>query len=160
MVNKQVLFFGLFAQALDEEHYPDTPAGSKRPIETSIMRQGPSATRPCAHEVPGFGVGAFGEPPAGCYELFNLAARVQAASYVACYGNKTPKEAFDAQRSRIRRLWGLTAQVEGLRLIKKRRTKSTSPGDSESPVKGFLVKSRVILRNTWNKCQAGGMRPL
>ena len=92
------------AQALDEEYYPDTPTGSKLPIEIFIMRHGPSATHLRAHEVAGFGVGAFGEISAECSELCNLAARVQVASYVAYYGDKTPKESFDAQRPRIRRL--------------------------------------------------------
>ena len=96
---------------------PDTPTGSKGPIETFTMRHGPSATYPRAHEVSGLGVGAFGELPAGCSERFNLAARVQAASYVAYYGDKTPKESFDAQSPRIRRLWVLTTPVGGARLI-------------------------------------------
>ena len=50
-----------------------------------------------------------GQPSGIAPELFNIAARVQAASYVAYYCDKTPKEAFDAQRPRIRRLWGLTS---------------------------------------------------
>ena len=33
------------AQTLDKEYYPDSPAGSKGPIETFILRHGPSATR-------------------------------------------------------------------------------------------------------------------
>ena len=45
------------AHAPHEEYYPDTPAGSKGPIEAFIMRHGPSATHPRAHEVAGFGVG-------------------------------------------------------------------------------------------------------
>ena len=94
------------AQALDKERNPNTPACSKGPVESFIMRHGPSATHPRAHEAAGLGVGAFGELSAGCSELCNLAARVQAASYVAYYGVKTPREAFDAQRPRIRRLWG------------------------------------------------------
>jgi hypothetical protein len=57
------------AQALDEEYYPDTPTGSKGPIETFIMRHGPSATHPRAHGVAGFDVGAFGELSAGCSGL-------------------------------------------------------------------------------------------
>ena len=44
---------------------------------------------------------AFGELSAECSELCNLVARVEAASYVAYYGDKTPKEAFDAQRPQI-----------------------------------------------------------
>ena len=91
------------AQALDEEYYPDTPTDSMGPIETFIMRHGPSAIHPRARE---FGVGAFGGLSGRCSEPCNLAARVQAASYVAYYGDKAPKEAFDAQRPRIRRLWG------------------------------------------------------
>ena len=39
------------AQALDEEYYPDTPTGSKGPIETIIIRHGPSAAHPRAHEL-------------------------------------------------------------------------------------------------------------
>jgi hypothetical protein len=68
------------AQALDEEYYPDTPTGSKGPIETFIMRHGPSSTHPRAHEVAGFGVGAFGELSAECSELYNLVARFQGVS--------------------------------------------------------------------------------
>ena len=64
------------AQALGEEYHPGTPAVPKGPIETFTMRHGPSATHPLAHEVAGFGVGAFGEPSAGCSELYNLVARV------------------------------------------------------------------------------------
>ena len=71
------------------------------PIETPIIRHGPSATHPRAHGFAGLGVGAFGELPAGCSELCKLAARVQAAFYVAYYGDKTPKKAFDARRPRI-----------------------------------------------------------
>ena len=54
---------------------------------------------------------------------------------MAHYGDKIPKGAFDAQRPRIRRLWGLTAQVGGSRLIIGRCTKFISWGDSESQVK-------------------------
>ena len=77
----------------------------------------------------------------GAPDFFNPAARVQAASYVVYYGygDKTPKEAFDAQRLRIRRLWGLTTQVGGARLIIEWGTKSISSGDSESPVANFEV---------------------
>ena len=64
------------AQALGEEYYPDTPAGPKGPIETFIMRHGPSATQPRAHGVAGFVVGAFGGLPAEYPELLNLAAWV------------------------------------------------------------------------------------
>lgn len=64
------------AQTLNKEYYPDTPAGSKRPIETFILRHEPSAAHPRAHEVTGFGVGAFGELSAECSELYNLVARV------------------------------------------------------------------------------------
>ena len=116
------------AQALDGEYNPGTPKGSKGPIETISMRHGPSATHPRAHEVPGFGAGTFVELSAGCSELCNLAARVQAASYVAYYGDKTSKGAFDAQRPRIRRLWGLTTQVGGARLIIERCTKFVDRG--------------------------------
>ena len=83
-------------KALDWGYYPDTPTGSKGPIKTFIMRHGPSATHPHAREVAGFGVGAFGELSAGRSELRNLAARVQAAPYVANNGFKSPKEAFGA----------------------------------------------------------------
>ena len=107
--------------------------------ETTIMRHGPSATHPRAPGVTGFGVGDFGELSAGCFELSILVARVQAASYVACYGDKTPKIALDAQRPRIRRLWGLTTQVGGARLIIERCTEFVSSGDSESPVTDFEV---------------------
>ena len=89
-----------------EKNYPGTSAGSKGPIETSILRHGPSATHPRAHEVAGFGVGAFGVLSAGCSELCNLAARVQAVSYMAYYDDKTPKEAFDAQRPTNPTLFG------------------------------------------------------
>ena len=75
--------YTMAAQALDEECYLDTPTGSKGPIETFNMRRGPSAAHPRAREVSGFCVGAFGGLSAGCSELRNLAARVQAASYVA-----------------------------------------------------------------------------
>ena len=68
---------------LTGKYYPDTPTGSKGPIETFIMRHGLSATNPRAHDVAGFGVRAFGELSAGCSELQNLIARVQATSYVA-----------------------------------------------------------------------------
>ena len=61
------------------------------------------------------------------------------ASYVACYGDKTPKGALDAQRPRIRRLWGLTTQVKSAQLIIERCTKFVSLGDSESPVTDFEV---------------------
>ena len=64
------------SQALDEKYYPGTPAGSKGPVETPTMRHGPSATHPRAHEVAGFGVGAFGELSAGCSKLCNLVSRV------------------------------------------------------------------------------------
>ena len=37
--------------------------------------------------VSGFGIGAFGGLSAGCSKLRNLVARVQATSYVACYGS-------------------------------------------------------------------------
>ena len=53
---------------------------------------------------------------------------------MAYYGDKTPKLAFDAQRSRIRRSWGFTAQVGCARLITVRCTMYISMGDSESPV--------------------------
>ena len=122
------------AQILDKEYYPDTPPGSMGPVETFILRHGPSATHPRAHEVTGFGVGAFGELSAECSELCNLVARVQAVSYMAYYDDKTPKEAFDAQRPQIRRFWGLTTQVGWARLIIERCTKFISSGDSESPV--------------------------
>ena len=89
---------------------------------------------PRAHGVAGFGVFAFGELSTECPELCNFVARVQAASYVAYYGDKTPKEAIDAQRPRIRCLWGLTTQVGGARLIIERCIEFISPGDSESPV--------------------------
>ena len=56
-----------------------------------------------------------------------------------CYGDKTPKEALDAQRPRIRRLWGLTTQVGSARLIIERCTKFISSGDSESPVTDYEV---------------------
>ena len=127
------------AQALDEEYYPGTPAGSKRPIEAIIMRHRPSATHSRAQKVAGFGVGAFGELSAGCSGLYNLVARVQAASYVAYNGDRTSKGAFDAQRPRIRLLWGLTTQVGGARLIIERCTKFIFSGDSESPVTDFVV---------------------
>ena len=104
------------------------------PVETFILRHGPSATHPRAHEVTGFGVGAFGELSAECSELCNLVARVQAVSYMAYYDDKTPKEAFDAQRPQIRRFWGLTTQVGWARLTIERCTKFISSGDSESPV--------------------------
>ena len=58
---------------------------------------------------------------------------------MAYYGDKTPKEAFDVQRPRIRRLWGSTTQVGGARLIIERCTKFISSGDSESPVTDFEV---------------------
>jgi len=90
------------------------------------MRHGPSATHPHAHKVLGFGFGGFGELSAEGYELCSLAARAQAASYVAYYGDKAPKGAFDAQRPQIQRLWGLTTQVGGARLIIKRCTKLIS----------------------------------
>ena len=45
-----------------------------------------------------------------------------------------PKEAHDAQRPRIWRLWGLTTQVGGARLAIEQYTKNISLGDSESPV--------------------------
>ena len=70
-------------QALDEEYHPGTPAGSG-PIGTIILRHGPAATHPDAHGDADFVAGAFGELSAECSELRNLAARVQAASYVAC----------------------------------------------------------------------------
>jgi len=57
---------------------------------------------------------------------------------VACYGGKRPKEAADAQRPRIRRLWELTTQVGGARLI-ERCTEFVSSGDSKSPVTDFEV---------------------
>ena len=41
-------------------------------------------------------------------------------NYVAYYGNKIPKEASDAQRPRIRRLWGLATQVGDDRLTIER----------------------------------------
>ena len=68
------------AQTLDEEYYPDTPAGSKGPIETAFLRHGPSSIHPRAHEFAGFGVGAFGELSVECSELCNPVARVQAVS--------------------------------------------------------------------------------
>ena len=114
------------AQALDVEYYPDTPTGSKGPIETPVLRDYtkaaqaldvPSATHPRAHEVSGFGVGAFGELSAECSELWSFVARVQAASYVAYYGDKTPSETVDAQCLRIRCFSGLTTQVRCARLI-------------------------------------------
>jgi hypothetical protein len=126
--------YNMAVQALDEECYPDTLTGSKGPIETFIMRHGPSAAHPRANEVAGFGVGAFSELSAECPELCILVARVQVASYVACYGDKTPKGALDAQRPRIRRLWGLTTQVGGARRITERCTKFISSSDSESSV--------------------------
>ena len=58
---------------------------------------------------------------------------------MAYYGDKAPKGAFDAQRPRIRRLWGLTTQVGSARLIIERCTKFISSGDSESPVTNFEV---------------------
>ena len=45
------------AQAPDEGHYTGILAGSRGSIETTIMRHGPSATHPRAHEASGFGVG-------------------------------------------------------------------------------------------------------
>ena len=123
------------AQALDEVYYPDSPTGSKGPIETFIMRHGPSANHPRAHEVAGFGVGTFGELSAECSELCNLVARVQAVSYMAYYGGKAPREAHGAQRPQIRRFWGLTTQVGCARLIIERCTKPIPSGNSESPVR-------------------------
>jgi len=125
------------AQALDEKYYPDTPTGSKGPIGTSIMRHGPSATHPRAYEVAGFGVGTFGGLSAECTELYNLVARVQAASYVAYCGDKTPKEAFDAQRPRIHWLWGLTTQVGGAQLNTERCTKIHLLGRLREPGHGL-----------------------
>ena len=58
---------------------------------------------------------------------------------MAYYGDKTPKGAFDAQRPRIRCLWGLTTQVGGVRLTIGRCTKFISSGDSEDPVTDFEV---------------------
>ena len=58
---------------------------------------------------------------------------------MAHYCDKTPKEAFHAQRPRIRRLWGPTTQVGGARLINERCTKFISSCDSESPITGFEV---------------------
>ena len=128
--------------------YPDTPTGSKGPIKIFIMRHGPSATHPRAPEGAGLGVGALGELSAECPKLCNLVARVQAASYMAYYGDKTPKEAFDVQRPRIRRLWGLTTQVGGARLIIGRCTKFISSGDSETPVTEFEVDQKAEIFNS------------
>ena len=65
--------------------------------------------------------------------------RIKKTPYVAYYGDKAPKGTSDAQRPKIRRLWGLTTQVGGVRLIIERCTKSISSGDSESPVTDFEV---------------------
>ena len=89
------------AQALDEEYYPGTPTGHKGLIKIFILRIGPSASHPHAHEVAGFGVGAFGELSAECPELFKTTAWVQVAFYVAYHGDIPPKEALNAQRPRI-----------------------------------------------------------
>ena len=62
---------------------------------------------------------------------------------------KTPKEAFDAQRSRIQRLWGLTTQVGGARLITERCTIPCSLGDPESPVADFEVDQNA---DTFENC--------
>ena len=53
---------------------------------------------------------------------------------MAYYDDKTPREAFDAQRPQIRRFWGLTTQVGCARLIIERCTKFISSGNLESPV--------------------------
>ena len=60
---------------------------------------------------------------AGCSELRNSIAGVQVTSCVAYYDDKTPKEVFDAQRPRIRRLWWLNTQVGGARLITEPHSK-------------------------------------
>ena len=67
------------AQAFDEECYPGTQMGSKEPTGQFILRYGPGATHRRAHELSGFGAGAFGELSAKCSEQYNLAARAQAA---------------------------------------------------------------------------------
>ena len=67
---------------------------------------------------------------------------------MAYYGDKTPTEAFDAQRPQIRRLWGLTTQVGGSRLIISGARKSISSGDSEIPVTDIKVdKNAKISEN-------------
>ena len=70
---------------------------------------------------------------------------------MAYYGDKTPKEAFDVQPPRIRRLWGLTTQVGGAELITERCTKFTPPGDSESPVTDFELELKLIQAHTAQK---------
>ena len=109
------------------------------PIKTFVLWHGHSAIHPRAHGVAGFGVGAFGEISAGCSELYNLVARIQAVSYMAYYDDKTPREAYDAQRPQIRRLWGLTTQVGCARLTIERCTEFISSGNSESPVAASKV---------------------
>ena len=115
---------------LDEGYYPCTPAGSRRLIKASILRHGPSADQPRAHDVSGFGVGAFGELPAECPDLYNLADRVQATSYGTYQATRPPRRRltrsareFDARGSWLRR-WGCA------RLIIERCTKFISLGDS------------------------------
>ena len=68
---------------------------------------------------------------------------------MAYHGDKTPKEASDAHRQRIRRLWGLTTQVGGARLIIGRYTEFTSPGESESPATDFGVDQEA---ETFENC--------
>ena len=74
------------------------------------------------------------ELSAGCSELCNLAARVQAVSYMAHYNDKTPRGAFDAQLPRIQCFWGQTTQIGCVPLILERCTKIIYSGNSESPV--------------------------
>ena len=56
-----------------------------------------------------------GQPSGIAPELFNIAARVQAASYGELWRQDT-KEALDAQRPQIRLLWGVARQVGGAQL--------------------------------------------
>ena len=128
------------SQTLDEETYPDNPASSKGSIEKpQLYDTGPVPPPPALMELLALVLELAMNSRPGAPNCTISPFRFQAGSYVAYYGDKTPKEAHDAQRLRMRRLRGLTTQVGGARLIIERCTKLTSSGDSDSPVTDFEV---------------------
>ena len=113
------------------------PRGRSEPL----LCDTPCAPHPRAHGVSGFGVGAFGEISVGYSELYNLVTQVQAASYVAYHGDKTPRGGHAAPANSA--LVGV--DYAGGKCAAYHRTvyRFISSGDSESPVTDFRTRTNT-----------------
>ena len=109
------------------------PEGQKK----KIMRHGPSATHSRAREVAGLCALSVNYLPSALNcSISSLGFRRLPTWRIMA--TRHPRRPL-TQRPRIRRLWGLTTQVGGARLIIERCTKFTSLGDSRSTVTDFEV---------------------